>query len=1201
MPQNISAPNRFISLHSHDGFSTFDGLGYPQEHIDFVIENGMDGWCLTNHGHMNSFSHAFLHAEKIHQRGGKFKFVPGCEMYVHPDLDAWRLDYDIRQAAKKGNKELLKALRDQREKIATPLTAVVDSDDELVDVTTDEAGLTIENEEETKSAKFYDPIKRRHHLVVLPKTSIGLQRLFHLVSRGYQEGFYRFPRVDYKMLREAAEGGHLMVSTACLGGPIAYEVFRHAQNIEFDNLDHTLLDDPAFAQRVMVGVGNAYQGLVDSVGIENVQLELQFNKLPAQHLVNRAILQFANDNGLSDKLVVTTDSHYARPEHWRERELYKKLGWLNYREFDPSKLPKSVEELKCELYPKNANQVWDTFKTTTEGMNFYDPQIVKNAIERPYDIVHEVIGDIHPDTSVKLPTYVIPEGKTARQALIELSKQGLVSRGLAQKPEYVERLKNELKIIIDRKFELYFLTMHEIIKTAKDRMLVGPGRGSGAGSLVNYVLDITDVDPLKYDLLFERFLSKYRKEYPDIDSDVSNRDLLVDLLSERFGESSVIPISNYNTFKLKALVKDVSRFYGIPFDEVNKATKTVEQDVRKATTKHGEDKNLFVLKYEPALEHSKSFREFIEKYPEVGEPIKVLFKQNKSLGRHAGGVIVSENVPERMPLILAKGKPQTPWVEGTNFKHLEEFGWIKFDLLGLETLRIIERAIELILIRKEGIANPTFADVKEWYDNNMSPSVIDFDDQEVYEYVYHSGRFAGIFQLTSKGAQKLFMQAKPKNIVDIATLTSIYRPGPLAANVHKLYIKHAEGEPYKWGHESINKVLEKTKGLIIFQESVMQLAHEVAGFPLDECDKVRKAIMKRSISGGEAAKKKALELRKSFVEGSINNGVPEHVANDLYDKILYFAGYGFNASHAISYAMDSYFCAWLMTHHEEEWLCAYLEAMSVNPKKKEKAFNEIRKLGYKIVPIDINQADKFWTILPGKKFMPSFTSCKGIGDSAVDEILQNRPYKTVDDLLWDENGKWRHSKFNKRALQALIKIKAFNSMDLVGTDKMFESYKQMHEVIIDRNSDIKKWAKKDPDRGKNLFKQHLLESQGCGEWSKVENAEMLVEYLGSCNASSLIPEGAMTKLANMNISPIDDYHGEDLYWLIVNDVIPKKTKKGKPYLLLTVSGESGVTQRMFMWNWDNKMNLPKYSVCVAEVKKNDFGTSTNQWKLRILS
>jgi DNA polymerase III alpha subunit len=206
---STKAPSRFVGLHSHSGFSTFDGLDYPQEHIDYVLENGMDAWSLTDHGHMNGFCHAYLHAEKLKKSGANFKFVPGCEMYVHPDLNQWKRDLEASKT---------KPTKD--ESIVTPITAVVDGDDETVDVGADETALTIENEDETKSGKYNDPVKRRHHLVVLPKTSIGLQRLFHLVSRGYLEGFYRFPRVDYKMLKEAAVGGHLMVSTACLTGDV---------------------------------------------------------------------------------------------------------------------------------------------------------------------------------------------------------------------------------------------------------------------------------------------------------------------------------------------------------------------------------------------------------------------------------------------------------------------------------------------------------------------------------------------------------------------------------------------------------------------------------------------------------------------------------------------------------------------------------------------------------------------------------------------------------------------------------------------------------------------------------------------------------------------------------------------------------------------------------------------------------------------
>ncbi len=459
-------PSRFVGLHCHSGFSTFDGLDYPQDHIDSVIENGMDAWSLTDHGHMNGFGHAYLHAEKLRKSGKNFKFIPGCEMYVHPDLARWKKDLER-------SKE--KYVKD--ESIITPITAVVDSNDETLDVGTEESTLTIENEEETKSGKYNDPVKRRHHLVVLPKTSVGLQRLFHLVSRGYLEGFYRFPRVDYSMLKEAASGGHLLISSACLGGPLCFDVFEQLQKVPFEELKYTLLDDSTLFERVLTSMGNTYDKLVDAVGKENVCLEIQFNKLSAQHLVNRALIEFAKRNSLTNRLVVTCDSHYSRPERWKEREIYKKLGWLNYRSFDPNSIPKSSEELKCELYPKNATQVWDTYCKTTDDMSFYDDVVIRDAIERTYDIVHNELADIQPDRSMKLPSYVIPKDTTEDKALVAACKEGLVWRGLADKPEYIERLKYELKIIQDKKFSNYFLTTKAILDIARESMLLGPGRG----------------------------------------------------------------------------------------------------------------------------------------------------------------------------------------------------------------------------------------------------------------------------------------------------------------------------------------------------------------------------------------------------------------------------------------------------------------------------------------------------------------------------------------------------------------------------------------------------------------------------------------------------------------------------------------------------------------------------------------------------
>ena len=1190
LEKNVGAPSRFVGLHSHSGFSTFDGLDYPQEHIDYVVKNGMDAWSLTDHGHMNGFCHAYLHAEKLRKSGGNFKFIPGCEMYVHPDLKQWKKDLDRSREKPAKN-----------ESIVTPLVAVVDSNDEVVDLGTEEATLTIENEEETKSGKYNDPLKRRHHLVVLPKTQIGLQRLFHLVSRGYLEGFYRFPRVDYSMLKEAAQGGHLLVSTACLGGPLAYDVFEQLQKVPFEELKYGLLNDRSLLDRSISSMANTYDRLADAVGHENVYLELQFNKLPAQHLINRSLLEFAKRNSLHHKLVVTCDSHYSNPDNWKEREIYKKLGHLNYENFDPSLLPKTKEDLKCELYPKNAIQVWETYLAVSKGMDFYDSHLIRDAIERTHSIAHEEIAEIHPDKSMKLPSYVVPEGTTEDKALVEACKKGLIWRGLDQRQEYIDRIKYELGIIKGKKFSRYFLTMKAIMDIAREHMLIGPGRGSAAGSLVAYVLGVTNLDPIEYDLSFERFLNPSRQGAPDIDSDIGDRDKLIELLREKFGNNNVIPISNYNTFKLKSLIKDIARFYSIPFEEVNAALAPVEEDVKKEVMKPGVDKNLFTLSYEDAMKYSKSLQDFIGAHPEVAEPIEILFKQNRSLGRHAGGVIVSESIAERMPLILARGEPQTPWVEGMHYKHLEEFGWIKFDLLGLETLRIIERCIGLILERREGIKNPTFSQIKDWFDAHMDPKNLDMKDQKVYEHVYHEGRFAGIFQLTQAGAQKLFVKAKPRSIIDIATLTSIYRPGPLAANVDKLYID-AKNNPEKidYKHPLIKKVLETTCGCLIFQEQTMKLCSVVAGFPEAETDTMRRNIMKRSAAKKEAAAAEAKKAKEDFVNGAMKNGVSQTVADELYEKILYFSGYGFNASHAVSYAIDSYYCAWLLTYYEEEWLCAYLESMSSNDEKRAKAFSEVKDLGYKIVPIDINYATKSWTILDGKKFMPSFLSCKGVGESAIDEIIEHRPYKNIEELLWNENGSWKHSKFNKRALEALISIKAFDSLDSIGEGKTFNNYKQMHEILINRNSEIKKWTKKNPNAGREAFRAILMETNDIEEWSKREQVENSTKYLGSFTPSTLVPDYVMAKFEEKGVKPIDELAATDVCWFIVTAVQQKMTKNKKPYLVINAAGVGGQTKRIFIWGWDGRTELPLYSVCISEVNVDEYGFKTFMSKIKQL-
>lgn len=473
-------------------------------------------------------------------------------------------------------------------------------------------------------------------------------------------------------------------------------------------------------------------------------------------------------------------------------------------------------------------------------------------------------------------------------------------------------------------------------------------------------------------------------------------------------------------------------------------------------------------------------------------------------------------------------------------------------------------------------------------------------DIEVRDYHNFVANHVVVHNCTSVGAQKFFVKSKPRSIIDIAALTSIYRPGPLAAKVDKLWLEH-ETQPYDWGHPLINETLKKTRGLLVFQESVMELANKVGGFPMEQCDEIRRAIMKRSISGGEAAKKAAHDLERSFIEGAVKNGVPESIAKKAYETILWMSGYGFNQAHAVAYAIDSYYCAWLMTYYEEEWLCAYLESSSSNPDDKARASSTVRTLGYEIVPVDINLADESWTILPGKRFMPSFLSCKGVGKTAVQEIKENRPYKSIEDVLWFSDGSWKHSKFNKRGLEALICIGGLDSLDCIGPDKTFASRHQMHEIIIKNNNDIRKSTRKDAFQGKKTFYELTKSTRDIVEWSAKELVEKHVEYLGSFDAGTLIPAAVLKVLADKGIMPVDEFDEQGIYWFVVVSAVMKKSKNGKEYLLAEVIGASDKRHKMYVWGAKSIDKVSLMEPYVATVNHSEYGFSANYWQMRRLN
>jgi DNA polymerase III alpha subunit len=481
-------PKKFVGLHAHTMSSVFDGFGNPEEHIDFAFNNGSDAMAFTEHGNMNSVPFSYTKAKEMAKEGKSFKYIPGVEAYYHPDLNEWT-----------ATKERLEAEKADKKKGAKGTSEILD--------TLDEETGGAENEDDTKSSKKYqNPLNRRHHLVILPKTNKGLENLFRLVSKSYKDGFYRFPRIDRAMLKEFGED--LIISSACVGGVLSSDVFQEFPDAQFDDLTWDKLDQTGARERIMTRMENTLDQLSDAVGRDNVFAELQFNKLNAQNLSNRAILELHNRTGV--QLLSTADSHYTSPEMWLPREIYKKLGRLNYDEISPDLLPKDKSSLKCELYPKNAEQMWAAYKDYCSDLPFYNDEKIAASIENSWHIAHDVIGKITLDNSLKLPSFMIPQGMTDFAFLVEECKKGMRSRGLSGKQEYIDRLKMELAVIRKKNFSKYFLTMKAIIDVAEKCMLIGAGRGSGPGSLVNYVLGITDLDPLKYGLYFERFLNETR-------------------------------------------------------------------------------------------------------------------------------------------------------------------------------------------------------------------------------------------------------------------------------------------------------------------------------------------------------------------------------------------------------------------------------------------------------------------------------------------------------------------------------------------------------------------------------------------------------------------------------------------------------------------------------------------------------------------
>ena len=1093
----------FVGLHAHSGLSVNDGLGYPDDHMDFAIDNGSDALALTDHGHMNGLPYQVLHAKKMKANGKIFKPIFGVEAYFHPSLEQWREEYE---RAKNEKKKVEKNI-----------------------------SLSIEDEKASKQ-KVKDILKKRNHLILLAQNQTGLSNIFKLISESYKnENFYRYPRIDYNLLSHYSEG--VVASSACLGGVYAGDYWDNRDSSELPG-DAVLNAMRKTTERMKNIFGDRWYG------------ELQWNNIPEQHELNQYIIKVCREYDV--KLISTADSHYPNPDAWKDRELYKRIGWLGkggLPEYMSDALPADVEEIGYELYPKNGEQMWESYHKYSKELKYdYDDSLILDSIQRTDYIAHDLIEDFMPDNEVRLPKFVVPRGKTDVQALTEKCLIGLKQRDLQNQKQYVDRLKEELTVIKDRGFSKYFLTMEAISNKACSVQLTGPGRGSAAGSLVAYVLGITQVDPIKHGLLFSRFLRRDAVDYPDIDYDVADPMEIKEMLIDEWGDNMVAPISNYNTLQLRSLIKDVAKFYDIPFVESNSVTgKMIAEATPVAKKMHGIKSGVYTPTFEEVMEYSESLKSFLVKYPDVKTHIDALLGQVRSVSRHAGGVVVGEDLDKWMPLINSGGVRQTPWSEGQNVRHLEPLGFIKFDILGLASLRMIEAAIRHILKRHHNNPDPTFKDVKKYYDDHLHPDKINFNDQKIYTNIFHKGKWAGIFQFTEAGAQKFCRKAKPKSIIDISAITSIYRPGPLGADVDKSYVK-AKRNPadVDYIHKLVKDVTKETYGFLIFQEQIALLAHKLGkDISLDEGNALRKYLTKKG-TGDESSKKD--KIYKKFAAGCLEKGLSHGQADELWQTFEYFSGYGFNKSHAVSYSILSYQCAYLFNYYPSEWMAAFLDKEPES--RKEKAINIAKSMGFRIEPINVNTSGTVWEISEdGKTLVQPLTSIKGLGVSAIEQILNNRPFDKVDDLLFKEG--IVHAKLNKKALDVLCRSGALNSL----LDDRFTGMKHMwSSAIADRPKNPKKLSE-----NIELYKEE-------GEFSVEEKINYLSELTGIFPIELVMNEDIKNKLEEMLVPPIAEFDEDlQLTWFIPREVTKKRTKNNKEYWIINVIDTTSTTTSIKCW------------------------------------
>lgn len=817
------------------------------------------------------------------------------------------------------------------------------------------------------------------HLVLLAKNNTGYKNLMKIVSIGFTEGYYYKPRVDYEILEKYSDG--IIALSACLSGDIPTAIL---------NNDYEKAAELAKRMNNIFGQGNFY-------------LELQYNGISEQNIVNQQLVRLSKELGIP--LVATNDAHYLTRDAARSHEILLCIQTgktIN----DEGRMRFNTDE----VYIKSPEEMSGNFESV--------PEALENTVKIAEMCNVELeFGKLH------LPRFDVPEGYTPFEYLKDNCFKGLRSRFGEQHDKKIdERLEYELDVISKMGYVDYFLIVWDFIRYSREnKIMVGPGRGSAAGSLVSYCLGITSINPLKYNLLFERFLNPERISMPDIDIDFcyERRQEVIDYVVRKYGKDKVSQIITFGTMAARAAIRDVGRALDISYAEVDQVAKMIPFQPGMTIDK--------ALDLNPELKKRYTDDEKTELLIDTARSLEGMPRHAST---HAAGVVISkEPIVEYVPLQLNDNNVTTQFT----MTQLEELGLLKMDFLGLRTLTVIRDAVNLI---------------SEVHNKEIDINNIEYDDQNVYKMI-SDGKTIGVFQLESGGMTQFMKDLQPNSLEDIIAGISLYRPGPMDQIPRYIKNKNNTGA-IKYHHPLLENILNVTYGCMVYQEQVMQIVRELAGYSMGRSDLVRRAMSKKKIAVMEQERKNFIygitdEDGQVSVKGAIRNGVDEFTANKIFDEMMDFASYAFNKSHAAAYAVVAYQTAWLKCYYPVEFLAASLNSFLGSSDKVSQYVNECKTLNIKVLPPDINESSVKFTVIKDKiRF--GLAAVKNVGENAILSIIRERSENGRFTTFMDFCQRVEGREINKRCIESLIKSGAFDSLK-VYRSKLMAVYEKLLDSI----------------------------------------------------------------------------------------------------------------------------------------------------------